>query len=724
MRRIDISVNRPTKPKKKELPNKKIVWPTMDEDEEGEPTLVSLQFFDGATKKSGSAWIDIPGWYSSGDTVLLWEHEQTFDVGKPFHVAPHNVTYQVHGNEDSRVPPDIIASEFSDANPDRWERKPLATRPKAWRYDGNRWLTGGTYMMVDPETGDDVVKSDYSMFNIRAELVSGPESEPQGRIDPDAFHEGEARRMKLKWEEMDDGIRPLIYFGHFPGRRLGLKCTDQSRSYGQYVNGELSSGFDWINSIYFCPFDTSDSTNFKITTGPSFTDSEVNGTIVWPGKWEVFLMPRRWLYRVRYRHVLKTFDTPHVTTFSSVDCVCDNHLISYWGYIHDEEAVRCDYTQSPTCPSTSDGDSTMTAYYSEVTHYDIFFWGRWPCNWSALWAHGEGEQVEASTANIVFYDATHAQVGDVDLVSSPTYEEARQFLSDAGGESDDIANLYTGGLSGDLHVCSDSSGYFMKVGTSIYGYSPLRAVSNTSYGGPPVSYPSYSNAYIGFEPVPNEPEWGIRRLWQVIEQSPVWTSFIAPLRDQAIAGTDDHSQASRIDMLPWGVAVSPSMAGDLVAVIRNRGRAWFVWRRTDEEITPLISGSVSNPIRWESNTTDGRLGEFFEGDYAGENVYDADYCDLWVGDERRKLTGIGRTIALEAGDVDTYCPTLTRQFAVASGDAEVELHAPAYIMLSDERAFSDITWSSMNSGANVGLRGRVSRINAFGTLTADERNSY
>lgn len=715
MRQIDIQINRPGKPEKPQPAKPDITWPTWDPDDEDEPTLIMLTFYDGASKKSGENWIDIAEWSNHDNTSLLWEHEQTFDEGKPFFVAPHRCTYQVHGNQDSRVRAEIIANEFADSNDKRWERKPLATRPAEWRYTGNRWLTGGTYIIVDPVTGGDVIKSDYSQFNIHTELVSSSEGEPQGRIDPDAYHDGEAKRLKLKWIRDEGTVRPLIYYGHFPGRKLGLRVKDQSKSFAQYVSPALATGFDWIDSIYFCPFDTTNDTEFKVTSQPSFDADEVSGKMLGPGnKFDVFLIPRRWLFRVRYRHQENVYDASNDTVLASPSSKCENHLNFYFHDI-ENEAIKCDYNSAT---------NTMTAWYANVTHYDCFFWGRWPCNWSALWSHEAGHQVEESSVDVMFWDGTGAQVSTVTLVSSETSDEAKANYLSAGAGVDITDYMFTGGLSSNLHICSDTSGFYVKVGDSSYGFSPLCAVAHTAWGGPVYTRSEEGYSYIGATPSPDSPEFGLKRLWQVIEESTVWTDVIEPWRNSARDGDEDSAQASRIDMIPWGVAVSPSMTGDLVGIIRNRGRAWFVWRKTDEEITPWVSGSISNPIRWESNNEDGRLGGYWEGDYAGENVYDGDLPDIWAGDATRKLTGFGRTISIEEADADDYCTELVRQFAIAEGEPEVSLHAPAFVMLSDERAFSDVNWSTVGEGTNVGLRGRVGRVNAFTSLSADTRNAY
>ena len=59
--------------------------------------------------------------------------------------------------------------------------------------------------------------------------------------------------------------------------------------------------------------------------------------------------------------------------------------------------------------------------------------------------------------------------------------------------------------------------------------------------------------------------------------------------------------------------------------------------------------------------------------------------------------------------------------AVCSGDGNIELHAPIYLIASKERAMSDVT--SWPDGSNTGYKGRRARARG-GDLSVTQRNRY
>jgi hypothetical protein len=715
------------KPKTDPQPEVKpvIVWPTMIDEEEEEPALVELTYYDyGTYKDNDDNWADIADWYNDDVLSVLWQAEKTFLDNKPFHVSPRKTTYKVYGNVNSKVRNTAIEEQFSEDNPDRWERKPLATRPREWRFDGNRWYVGGTYMFIDPATGQSTIASDYSQFNIKTELCTSPDSSTAS-IDPDSFHDDKARRLKMKYSEDLGVIKPLIYKGLFPGQRLGLRVKDQSKSYGHYVSGSgLGYTYDWIDGIYFCEFDTSDTENYKVTTEPSFNATEVSGKFISPGKYDVGLIPRRWVYVLRYRHQVNPESEYEENVYSGISPTCESNLSFNWGGV-DNNAVKTEYNSST---------NTLKAYKVESTHYLVFFWGRPPCNFTARWFHEDGQPSAEDTSPVGFYNADENFVGTVDLIWNETFEKAQADFVTAGGSSEDASEILTGGLSGNLHVCSDTTQYFVKIGNeSTESFGTMSGISSTCYGGPVITRSSASYSYQGFDLSGfDTQEFGINRLWKVIEDSKAWTDLIKPLRDKAIAMTDNATSASRIDMIPWGVGISPSKAGDLVGVVRIREKAYYVWRKTDEEFTPKVVGSATHPTRFESNDSTGKLGEFTEGNYgtlmdAGtENLYDADYCDLFVGDSGRKLTHVGREVSSVVDEPDEDCSFLYGSHAEGATEGAVKLDAPIFVMLTKERAFDDFTWwDSGLDGWNIRLICRCARCDdEFSPQTADVRNSY
>ena len=740
MPKININIHRPQKEEPPKPTQEDLVWPTMLDDEEDEPTLVELTLYDYATVKDNDGnWTDIADWYNDDLTSVLWEDQKTFYDNKPFNLSPRTTNYKVYGNVDSKVRSTIIEEEFSSDNPDRWERKPLATRPEEWRFQGNRWYIGGTYEFIDPATGQSKIASDFSQFNIHVELCtnSDPES-AAAKIDPDLFHDGKAKRLKLKHPQMVDEIQPLIYRGNFPGQKLGIRVKDQSKSFGHYVSSSgLGYTYDWIDGIYFCTLDTTDTDNFKVTMEPNFSAEEVSGKMITPGKYDLGLIPRRWFYVFHYRHQVNQDEDFQEYIYGSANGGCDSYLSFYWGNINNN-AVKTQYTQS---------SHTLRAYESVSTHYVVSFWGRPPCNFTARWFHEDGRPQAEDTAPVGFFNDQEQFVGTVDMTWSETYEQAQAHFISAGGSPDEAQDIRTGGLSGNLHICTDNTDYFVKVGNeSNESWGTLRQIGSTCFGSPVITRSDVSYAYQGFDLSPmGSPEFGIGRLWQVIEESKAWTNLIKPLRDKALTATSDAtvasrlsqaegvSAASRIDMIPWGVGVSPSKTGDLVGVIRIRERAYFVWRKTDEEFTPKIVGSQTTPIRFESNDLTGKLGVFSEGCYGtleaestNENVYDADYCDLFIGDSARKLTHVGRNVTSVNEDADEDCDFLYPTHAEGENEGAVKLDTPVFVMLTKERAFSDFEWwQSYMDGWNIRLLCRCARCSGeFTPQSADVRNSY
>lgn len=151
---------------------------------------------------------------------------------------------------------------------------------------------------------------------------------------------------------------------------------------------------------------------------------------------------------------------------------------------------------------------------------------------------------------------------------------------------------------------------------------------------------------------------GIKWLWHTIEQSLFWGMKLRPLRDAALAGSDGALESSRIDMIPYGIGICPSKAGSLVGVIRTGGQAWFIWRKTDEsfEDEGIIHtvGTGTAGFSFQSRDSDGRLGDYTEGNYRTslyssdfQCIFDGDFADQFTGPAGRKLTKVGREVVWE-----------------------------------------------------------------------------
>jgi len=743
-RPLEITIIRPPKqPSDQKRGERDLVYPTLLPDDDDEGLMAELTFYDAGSKRDPSdatQWIDIPGWNNDDLVETLWTETQEMRDVRPFSVFPRDTTITVLGNADSKVRASLIATEYDQANPDRWDRKPLASRPSEWRYTGNKWLAGGTYMMTDPTTGGQVVKSDFGQFNIRAELVITKDSTAAAYVDPDLYHDGLKKRLGLKFPHDVDEIKNLTYRGMFPGQRLGLKVQDLSKSFGHYVTDGLAYAYDWIEGIYWCPFDTTDDEKFKVTNEPLFTAEEIPGRMIDYGKWDVFLCPRRWVYRFHYRHQLKTRTGPVV-----IDCTAKGSdwksILSWWSGT-DNEIGKTAYDS---------GTFQLTSWVDAVTHYEVFFWGRPPCNFTPLWAVISEADPMPSTSVVKFFDVSEVEVGTVNLIWSETSTETKAHAISAGVEAEIVEKIDTGGLSCNMHVCFDSTGNRVKLNIGLGGigfaWGNLDQVCNTSLCGPVRTPADNADMYERLSPSPDSDNFGIKALWDVIEESAPWVNTIALLRTAAIARTDDNSAASRIDMIPYGIGISPSKAGDLVGIIKIREKPYYIWRKTDEVIEEKVVGSTRGAVRFESRNADGRLEHFSENGWLaqvsynlGDHVYDSDFCDQFSGPATRQMTHVGRSVTLVADMVMDDAPSELHGYATSSGDGAVQLDVPIFVMASKERAFNDIDWADdvggtelplLDCGANYNYRLRTARwkpttcdAGKWSFFSSTVRNSY
>lgn len=640
---------------------KKEVWPTMLPGDEPLYPETELHFFDGMTKLSGSDWIDVAELfndYGNGDYKMSQRWNTTFECRDelPHIIVPKDSEIKIYCANKSNPDPNVYEDEYATSNTKRWERKPLLTMAYDWQQYGNRWICGGTYQIA---VGGTQIRHDMSPHNVQAILKKSSDSDPYGIIDPSRYHEQEAKKLKMKWDYNVDDVRPLIYHGYTSGK-YGLQVKDLSKTFAHYISGSLNYTYEWIDNLYWCPFDTTDTNfdrgddegKFKITKDPSYDAEEVSGLFLDGRKFEVFLMPRRIAYIVYYKHHVRS-DTTVDKTISGVveDDDCDVWMDSFFNYGSgiDDELIKAGYTS----PGQIDD-----AHVIESTHYVGIMWGRIPSDFSChfigleespIYSGNELENIP-NESEVSFYNSGNSLVGTVDLIWEETYEDARDHFVDSGESQEDADEIYSGGGSS-FHVVRDSTSYFVRVGNQA-SLQTLDAVKNTMLMSPPDTR-GLSNIYFGHTFDPDDAAYGRKRLWKVIEDSDYWKNLIDPMRQDAI-DRDGVLQSSRIDMIPHGFALSPSKAGSLVAVIRTGGNTWFVWRATDEDFEDegqrhTVGTSGKGHLSFQSRDSNGRLRHYREGEYEGASdlkyAWDADFADQFSSTEgSRKLDKVGREI--------------------------------------------------------------------------------
>jgi hypothetical protein len=770
---MDIEIDIKTKKKQKkrkeadpvvETPE---VYPTMLPTDDPLELETVLTFFDGGTKKSGSNWIDIPGWnndYEEEDPGNYKMTEQyTTDwqarTQKEFVHAPKNVDVHIYAATDSRVNPDVIAEEYGEANDERWERKPLLTMAYDWQFPGNRWHVGGSYSAIIG--GADTLKSDMGGFNIRAILKSDKDQEvPTAIIDPSMFHAQKARTLQMKWPYHVNELRPLVYHG-FTGGTYGLQVKDLSKAWAHYINGPSSEDYtyEWIESPYFCPFDTTDDVNFKVTRTPNFEDDESSGLFIDGREFDVFLMPCRWAFVNYYHQQVLTGDTAvtsGLSDYSGLPPAPDEDSFD----LHDEMRY---YTASG-----SEENATVTANIIKSDWYVGIMWGRWPCSytptgWLPMGGIGDGEQEGCQKSNlekISFFQYTDLGVegwqldlvGTLSLINQETAEDAKAHYLATTAENETAEqraaraeDIYSGG-GGDIHIIRDGSSYYVKLGIQTGNGDEcgnLDCVKQDKYLMPPPEGSQGADIYnLQAEmAVPfNNPVFDVSCIWSLIENSTYWQQIIKPLRDAAKPGGNGSigspMQSSRIDEIPYGFGISPSKAGSLVAIIRSGGDAWYVWRKTNENFETegrirTKEGGAKGHLSFLSRNADGSLENYSEGSSPdGYNKYcDGEFPEQFSGDSNRKLTAVGRAGVLEDGEDDPgQMSSLKLAKCTADGPGGYTLHTPIYVLASKERAMADAPrqMSEWLLGYNFWLTGRFARVQYIWILglSAHDRNLF
>lgn len=742
MSKLEIDIRRQKKPKQVEPtdPGLSDVWPTMLEGEEEGIKPVVLRFFDAYTKKVDNAWEDLDCTTPVEELLTIFTDAQ--EGKRPFYFSPRSAgEINIWGSESSKVPASLISTEFVATNDKRWERKPFGNRPKEWRYSGNRWNIGGTYMYTDPTTGESKIASDYNMFNIKVELKSSKDAEPIAKIDPDMYHEEKAVKLKLKNPHHLNTIQPLVYKGNIGARKLGIKVSENSNSWAHYITSGGKYSFGFLSGVYYCPFDTTDTTNFKITLLPSFAAdaTATDGRIASAGPVDVFMVPRRIGYMLRYTHITKDSTTETTSALTGVTSAAATGMYKYNGF--DDQISKV--TVSGSAPNI-----TIKAYTFKSKHCVGFFWGRIPCNFSTFWPNIETVLGEVSL--IKFFTTTGTTLYDVDHVWCPVNTTYKQIFLDGGGSAVDAVDIYSGGNGGDFHIHSDSTNGKIKLAVSGANvYASIDQIKTTAICSCVDTPASLSYQYYGTMPNPTSSNWGLWKIWDYIEDSDLWTDIINPLREAAIA-LDGACSSSRVSCIPYGFGVSPSKTGDLVGIVKKGEKAFFIWRKTDEVFTEKdisydLGAATKNYCGFESRKETGELEHFSEGGYKytfvsggttyteEDYLYDADYCDQFVlSGTGRKIVGIGRTLTLEVTYDDYANDTKFRQYISVSTDpAQITLDAPIYLMASKERAIDSIAWeeairgsTGQHVGANYNLRYRVARSNEPTDEDFDLRNSF
>ena len=150
---------------------------------------------------------------------------------------------------------------------------------------------------------------------------------------------------------------------------------------------------------------------------------------------------------------------------------------------------------------------------------------------------------------------------------------------------------------------------------------------------------------------------------------------------------------SRQDNIPFGVAISPTQAGDLVGIIKMGAKSFFVWRKTNETFDFSFharEGGYGGQNTTFEGSGDNTNPQIIFPDANGGDTY---YLDQFIASRYREVTQVGRKILVTGGShvPENICSQYWATLQVVNFDTSeaYTLPAPIYIICSREWALKD-----------------------------------
>jgi hypothetical protein len=675
-------------------------------------------------------WADIPEW--CGALTELGTHEFTANT-YDFTRLTHQGHYTYLAN-DHLVDELVIANEYDEEGKTEeeidaiWDRKPLCRVEN--RDEGQRWA------MQD------------GRYNFRIGIVSSPTEDPDHETSPDLEEDGDTIGTCEIFEDDENGA--MVVQARAKGN-YGLRFNEVgTRSYCHYFESSgiqtsdaIKYSTDWFcpDGIFFAPFDTTDTLNFSVTTSPEYSVDGEGGEII-PnsgGDVEIYLMPRRWLYRASHRtsnierevtstpyivitdppgggdelpddfDYIRRFQPPYVYPYITSDPV------SYlggtkWKYlvftntnnVYRYDAMWWDRPPNQLCLQELDDDEetiSMTAF-PIIRRCEYYAGGNGRGAEYTAGAHFAGD-VAVYTGNIIKvskvnnpnepseYETVYLRNQiDKTIVGDEDKDGAVEKMEDAGATEEEIDAVISGYNS--VHLCSVGKG-------DVYVDRPIGSLNNT--------YPVRGVFNIGSKAngkviktnssVLGTSDDDFRYLWSKIEDSEFWSDY-GILSDVNENGDWEYTRWSGI---PYSVSISPHKSGSLLAIVKTKESVYYIWRKTDEgfnlySYSPdsynghdvLIEPGLVKEVSYLS-----RIGSLWWFD--GYSVYNATNVDyLWSQidvEDNRKIVAFGKppvSLGLKTQLVGSPPVTVYRTWLEPDEDAEYELEMPGYAAFSRMRA--------------------------------------
>lgn len=475
-----------------------------------------------------------------------------------------------------------IATAWDETNELRFLRKPLGFVQT--RDSDLRWTMSGQQ-------------------NIRVQLKRAvDEDPPRADVSKDLLEDGETKGSV----SIADGTTNEIA-GQVQARGLGkfhLKVSEVgTRSFAQYIDKEpgtgMTSGWDWLEpeGIFWCPFDTSDTTNFKVTKEPSYDADAVTTpiiSVIGNRRIDLMLVPRTWAYYCRNWQRKRT-----------------------WG-----GTVYCYDTTSPPPPDRVEWTVTNVLRKTQFAYHIGLWYDRWPNTFkldTPCSEDGEFYYDDEGSSYPLYYDLMNTEgdlskdsmTEDIGAAAQETEEEPISgfngthcllYIGGEGVEDTDENGLITVNHGGWIQVEDFPSTWYDFETPLLWSRANFKMVATTyracprgpewwqdiicqldEYGG----YPAKERCHCI---TPTTDVW--TPIWTKVEESDFYDKYGIG-GNSLLSGYDDVPT----DNIPYGVGLVAQPAESLVAVIKIGSEAYYVWRVTKETMFLNCRQDVAIPDR-------------------------------------------------------------------------------------------------------------------------------
>jgi len=599
-----------------ETPEKE-VWPTMLAGDDDFMASFRFKFYRGDTKKDESEdWVVIPEWAGDVEEKGRLTHSRN-------DCRIENFDYVYIGN-DFVLSTEKIQAEYGDEvdTETKWERMPLQILTS--RDENKRWTTFDNGM------------------NIRIRLLPNNDtSNPKADVSPDLMEDSSQKGRWTFTDNTSDESDEYTLKGLVTPQKFGLEISEiGTKSICHYIYqesrsaGPLSYQYDWLDpeGIFICPFNTLDDDNYKVTTEPDYTADAVDGHILqafMPTDVEIYFLFRRWAH---YSRLNDLYEEEGSTPEPEIYRICyevpceDLDDSTFWMKVH-----NCGVQEYMSYIDYIEGYCGDTGYHMRVQvggsnielHGDVYiglWWAPPPLTFSIGSPQEDTKRAEFGYQTDVD-DNPIAQV--FELVGDETQEQAQEHFIQAGGTEEDAAKIIGGYNS--LHIFAPTEWSWYHIKTPIVVPADVRWQRNhaSSFpGGKLVNEtedPEDTFYYAGN--VDLKDVLGNIYLGS-ISPSEFYQTYRNPDNDYAYEG--QFCTGSPLTDEAYGVGLSPMQEGTLCAIVKVKSKAYYIWRKTEEEFTEktvqVSGGAFGKPF----------LG--FEPTYASECYQ---YWQHFSGSERR-----------------------------------------------------------------------------------------